>query len=181
MDSYRVEKHKMRKIILDDEDAEIDPVRTGEGGGRGEIETDRLSAIIDEFNDLFGGIEWGDPDRVIRTATVDIPAAVAKDARFENVRQNSDRENARVDSDKATERAVLGMVQDNAQLFKLFFNNPDFRRWLEDTAFRLAYEATGWGARAAFQDLSRMFSPPRWRRPPPATLRYWASSYVIDQ
>ena len=57
MDSYRVEKHRMRKIILDDEDAEIDPVTTGEGGGKGEIETDRLSAIIEEFNDLFGGIE----------------------------------------------------------------------------------------------------------------------------
>ncbi len=142
MDSYRVEKHRMRKIILDDEDGEIDPVTTGEGGGKGEIETDRLSAIIEEFNDRFGGIEWGDPDRVIRTATQDIPASVAKDARFENARQNSDRENARVESDKATERAVLGMVRDNTQLFKLFADDPDFRRWLADTAFRLAYEAT---------------------------------------
>ena len=108
MDSYRVEKHRMRRIILDDEDAEIDPVSTGEGGGKGEIETDRLSAIIEEFNDLFGGIEWGDRDRINRTVTVDIPAAVAKDAKFEN---------ARVESDKATERAVLGMVRDNTQLF----------------------------------------------------------------
>ena len=143
MDSYRVEKHRMRKIILEDEDAEIDPVQTAEGGGKGEIETDRLSAIIEEFNDLFGGIEWGDPDRINRTVAVDIPAAVAKDAKFENARQNSDRENARVESDKATERAVLGMVQDNTQLFKLFADNPDFRRWLTDIAFRLAYEPTG--------------------------------------
>ena len=141
MDSYRVEKHRMRKIILDDEDAEIDPVKTGEGGGKGEIETDRLSAIIEEFNERFGGIEWGDPDRVVRTATVDIPASVAKDARFENARRNSDRENARVESDKATDRAVLGMVRDNTQLFKLYADNPDFRRWLTDTAFRLAYDA----------------------------------------
>ena len=143
MDSYRVEKHRMREIILEDADAEIDPVQTGEGGGRGEIETGRLSAIIEEFNDLFGGIEWGDGDRVIRTVTVDIPAAVANDARFENARQNSDRENARVESDKATERAVLEMVRDNTQLFKLFADNPDFKRWLTDTAFRLAYEAAG--------------------------------------
>ncbi len=60
----------------------------------------------------------------------------------ENARQNSDRENARVESDKATERPVLAMVQDNTQLFKLFADNPDFRRWLADTALRLAYEAT---------------------------------------
>ena len=34
------------------------------------------------------------------------------------------------------------MVRDNTQLFKLFADDPDFRRWLTDTAFRLAYEAT---------------------------------------
>ncbi|MYA40707.1 MAG: type I restriction endonuclease subunit R [Gemmatimonadetes bacterium] len=141
MDSYRIEKHRMREIILEDEDTEIDPVQTGEGGGRGEIETDRLSAIIDEFNDLFGGIEWGDPDRVVRTATEDIPAAVAKDAKFKNARRNSDRENARVESDKATERAVLDMIQDDTRLFQRFSDDADFRRWLSDTAFRLAYAA----------------------------------------
>ncbi len=143
MDSYRIEKHRMREIILEDEDVEIDPVQTGEGGGRGEIETERLSAIIEEFNARWGGAhDWEDRDRVIRAATEDIPASVAKDARFENARRNSDPENARVESDKATERAVLGMVRDNTQLFKLFADDPDFRRWLTDTAFRLAYEAT---------------------------------------
>ena len=45
-------------------------------------------------------------------------------------------------SDKATERAVLEMVQDDTQLFKLFADNPDFRRWLADRSFGLAYEAT---------------------------------------
>ena len=143
MDSYRVEKRTMQNVILEDEDGEIDPVQTGEGGGRGEIETDRLSAIIEEFNDLFGGIEWGDPDRVVRTATEDIPAAVAKDAKFQNARRNSDRENARVESDKATERAVLDMIQDDTRLFQRFSDDLDFKRWLMRTAFRLAYEATG--------------------------------------
>ena len=141
MDSYRVEKHRMRKIILEDEDAEIDPVQTGEGGGKGEVEIDRLSAILDEFNDLFGRIQWGDRDRIAQAVTVDIPAAVAKDAKFKNARKNSDKENARVESDKATERAVVGMVQDNTQLFKLFADNQDFKRWLTNTAFDLAYEA----------------------------------------
>ena len=80
---------------------------------------------------------------IIRTATEDIPASVAKDAKFKNARRNSDSENARVESDKATERAVLGMVRDNTQLFKLFADNPDFRRWLTKTAFRLAYATAG--------------------------------------
>ena len=33
-------------------------------------------------------------------------------------------------------------MQDDTQLFKLFADNPDFRRWLAATAVRLAYEAT---------------------------------------
>ena len=68
---------------------------------------------------------------------------MAKDAKFENARQNSDSEDIRVESDKATERTVLGMVRDNTQLFKLFADNPDFRRWLTKTAFRLAHKAAG--------------------------------------
>ena len=124
MDSYRVERRRMREIILEDEDAEIDPVQAGDGGGRDEIETDRLSAIIEEFNDLVGGIEWGDRDRVVQTATVDIPAAVAKDARFRNARRNSDWENARVESDKATERAVLRMVRDDTPTVQAVRRKP---------------------------------------------------------
>ncbi len=85
-----------------------------------------------------------DPGRVIRTATQDIPGSVAegRPVRERAAELRSDREGARVESDKATERAVLAMVRDNTQLFKLFADNPDFRRWLLDAAFRLADEAT---------------------------------------
>ena len=142
MESYRVEKKAMRELVLEDDDAEIDPV-PGEGGGkRREAELEPLSIILQEFNHLFGGIEWEDEDRVRKLITVEIPASVEKDEAFKNAKEHSDEENARVESDKATERAVLGMVRDDTQLFKLFADDPDFRRWLTDTAFRLAYEAT---------------------------------------
>ena len=101
----------------EDEDGEIHPVRTGAAGGKGEIKIDRLLAIIEEFNDLFGGIEWKDADRVRRMVTVDLPAMVAEDAKFRNARENSDRENARIEADKALQRAVLGIMNDDTQLF----------------------------------------------------------------
>ena len=66
MDSYRPEKKAMQAILLKDEDAEIDPV-AGEGSGRQrEAELDLLSNIIANFNDLFGGIQWADQDRVLK-------------------------------------------------------------------------------------------------------------------
>ena len=54
MDSYRVEKQAMQKIMLPDEDAEIDPVPTGATGHQTDPELDQLSNIIRAFNDLFG-------------------------------------------------------------------------------------------------------------------------------
>ena len=46
LDSYRVEKQAMQRIMLPDEDAEIDPVPNGGSGHRAEPELDRLSNIL---------------------------------------------------------------------------------------------------------------------------------------
>ena len=140
MDSYRVEKREMRKIILEDEDTEIDPV-PGNGGARQQaLELDRLSNIIAEFNSLFGDIDWEDEDRVHKMITVDIPSKVAKDSAFKNARKNSDQENARVEHDKALQAVMTGIMRDDAQLFKHFMDNPDFRRFVSAASFDLAYK-----------------------------------------
>ena len=143
MDSYRVEKKAMQKIILPDENAEIDPVPGVGGVGRPDAEIDRLSRIIDEFNDLFGGIQWEDDDRVHEMITETIPAKVAQDAAFKNARENSDRENARIEHDRALARVMTSIMKDDTELFKQFVDNTDFKRWLGDTVFRLAYTAAG--------------------------------------
>lgn len=77
MDSYRVEKLAAQKVLLADADAEIDPVPMDGGGSRPEPEMDRLSNVIATFNDLFGGIDWSDLDRVHRLVGEDIPTRVA--------------------------------------------------------------------------------------------------------
>ena len=140
MDSYRVEKRKMQKILLPDEDSEIGPVPTTGGGHISEPEMDRLSNIVREFNDLYGGIEWKDADRVKQLITETIPARVAQDAAFRNARQNSDKENARIEHDKALQRVMTSVMNDDTTLFKLFMDNPGFRRWLSDMSFGLTYE-----------------------------------------
>ena len=143
MDSYRVEKRAIQKIMLEDEDAEIDPVPGVGGGGKGEVEVDRLSVIIDQFNDLFGGIDWADQDRVRQMITVDIPGMVAEDTAFRNARENSDRENARIEHDKALGRVMTGIMKDDTELFRQFMDNEGFRRWLGGVVFEVAYEGVG--------------------------------------
>lgn len=137
MDSYRVERQAVQKILLPDEDAEVDPVPTSGGGHRPDPELDRLSNIINQFNDLFGDIAWDDGDRVKRLITEEIPSRVAGDTAFRNARQHSDRENTRIEHDKALLRVMTSMMKDDNQLFKQFMDNDGFKRWMTDTVFDL--------------------------------------------
>ena len=143
MDSYRVEKQAMQKIILPDEDAEVDPVPTTGGGHRPEPELDRLSNIIRVFNEHFGDIPWEDADRVRELITETIPSRVAEDTAFKNARQNSDKENARIEHDKALLRVMTSLMKDDTQLFKQFMDNESFKRWMSETSFGLAYGRPG--------------------------------------
>ena len=143
MDSYRVEKRAMRKILLPDEDAEIKPVPTNGGGGRPDPELERLSEILKEFNDLFADIDWEDSDRVKELITKTIPSRVAKDNAFKNAQKNSDRENARIEHDRALKRVITAMMKDDTQLYKEFWDNEGFRRSMTDTVFELAYRQAG--------------------------------------
>lgn len=139
MDSYRVEKQAVQKILLADQDAQIDPVPTEAGGKRPEPELDRLSNVISQFNDLFGGIDWTDADRVRRMITEEIPQRVAADPAYQNARANSDRNAARLEHDRALSRIVINLMKDDATLFKQYSDNRDFKRWLTDTIFQATY------------------------------------------
>ena len=143
MDSYRVEKQAIQKIMLPDENAEIGPVPTSGGGHRPEPELDRLSNILRSFNDHFGDISWDDADRVHQLITETIPSRVAEDSAFKNAQRNSDRENARIEHDKALQRVMTSLMKDDTELFKQFMDNGSFKRWLTDTVFGLAYDRAG--------------------------------------
>ena len=142
LDSYRVEKQEMRKILLPDEDAEVDPVPAAAGGHRPEPELDRLSNILRTFNEHWG-TDWEDADRVGQLITETIPAQVAADTAFRNARRNSDRENTRIEGDKVLIRVMNSVMKDDTQLFKKFMDDPGFQRWMADTVFGLAYEQAG--------------------------------------
>jgi type I restriction enzyme R subunit len=139
MDSYRVEKKAAVKILLPDEDAEIEPVPTSGGGQRPDPELDRLSNILKTFNDQFGNIPWSDKDRVQRLITEDIPNRVAADAAYQNAKKYSDKQNARIEHDKALTRVMTAVLKDDAELFKQFMDNEGFRRYVTDTVFGLTY------------------------------------------
>ena len=137
MDSYRAEKEAAQRLSLADEDAEIEPVPAGGGGGLREPELEPLSQIVATFNETWG-TDFTDADKVaelIRT----LPDQVVADTAYRNARRNSDPQNARIEHDAALRRLITSMVRTNTELFRAYTENPDFRAWLSDQMFWLTY------------------------------------------
>lgn len=72
--------------------------------------------------------------------TEEIPAKVAADKAYKNAKKNSDKQNAKIEHDKALKRVMTAVLKDDAELYKQFSDNPDFRRWMTDTVFLMTYE-----------------------------------------
>lgn len=139
MDSYRSEVKASLSIVLQDKDAEIEPVPTSAAGHKAEPELDRLSNIIKAFNDHFGNIDWKDGDKIIKLITEEIPEKVAADKAYQNAKKQDDRQNARIEHDKALKRVILELLTDHTELYKQFEDNPAFKKWLSDEIFRVTY------------------------------------------
>ena len=142
MDSYRVEKRAAEKILLEDEDSEIDPVPPTGGGHLSEPEMSPLSVILEEFNQLWG-TEFTDADQVGQLIA-GIPERVGAKESYRNARKYPDEVNARVEHDRALDGVLIDMLQCSAELYKLFTENESFRNWLRNRSFSETYRKPGY-------------------------------------
>ena len=139
LDSYRLEAQESMSIKLEDSDTEVPPVPAGKAGHIVNPEMDLLSVILNDFNDMFGNIDWKEPDNV-RRQIIAIPEMVARDERYQNAMKNSDRQNARMESERALQQVIFSVMADNMELFKQFQDNPSFKKWLSDMVFSMTYD-----------------------------------------
>ena len=139
LDSYRLEAQESMSIKLEDADAEVAPVPAGSTGHIVNPEMDLLSIILNDFNDMFGNIDWKEPDNV-RRQIIAIPDMVAKDEKYQNAMKNSDKQNARMESERALQQGIFSVMADNMELFKQFQDNPSFKKWLSDMVFNMTYD-----------------------------------------
>lgn len=64
-DKYRIVREGEKQIKLENQNALIDPIPVGQGAPTSlDPNLTTLEQIIDDFNLVFGDIEWGDPDTV---------------------------------------------------------------------------------------------------------------------
>lgn len=135
MDSYRAEMQALHALPLPDSDALIEPIPVAGGGRLPEQDLDRLSNIINSFNEQFGTL-FADADRITRRFRDDIAPKVAADPAYQNAKRNTP-QTARLEHDKALARVMLDLLQDDTEVYKQFVQNTSFKRFVTDMIFAL--------------------------------------------
>ncbi len=141
-DSYKNNILEEQAIILENKDAEIEPVPVSGGGYVSAPELDYLSMIVDAFNNRFGAVPWTHADKV-RAQILELPAQVAKNEAYQNAIKNSNADTARIESDAALRKVILASMSSGLELFKQFQDNKSFQTWLQDFVFDATYKQTG--------------------------------------
>ena len=141
LDSYRVEKRATIQIILEDEDAPIDPVPVQTDVHIHVPDMDTLSNIIQTFMQLLGNIDWKEADRIIiERQILEMPNMVAETPAFKNAMSKPGGEQeSRLESDLATESAIFRHMDANAQLYQVYNENEAFRNMFNAWIFNIIY------------------------------------------
>lgn len=124
MDSYRLQLAESTSILLE-QGEELKPIPTEMRGSTNDPEIDRLSNILQTFNDRYG-THFEDTDKVRKMAE-NIASDVAKNNELINSLKYSDEQNARITSDKVVGEELLKYISTNFDLYKLYSDNKDFK------------------------------------------------------
>lgn len=135
MDSYRVEKKAAFEVQLPDKNAEISPLPVSGGGHKVGPELDRLSNILQTFNEQFGTL-FSDSDRIVRRIKDEIAPKVAEDIPYQNARKHTP-STARIELDAALMRVIGPLLKDDTEFYKQFVQNDSFRRYVTETVQQL--------------------------------------------
>lgn len=145
MDSYRLQLESTTNVVLE-QGEDLKPIPTEMRGGVSEPEIDRLSNILQTFNDRYG-TEFEDADKV-RQMAENIAADVAKNNELISSIQHSDEQNARITSDKIVGKELLKHITTNFDLYKLYSDNKEFKEDFSAMMFGVVKELINRGINA---------------------------------
>jgi type I restriction enzyme, R subunit len=124
MDSYRLQLEATTSIVMEQGD-DLKPIPTYMRGSANQPEIDRLSNILQTFNERYG-TKFEDIDKV-RQMAENVANDVAKNQELITSIKYSDDQNARITSDKIVGEELLKHITTNFDLYKLYSDNREFK------------------------------------------------------
>lgn len=137
MDSYRLQLESTTNVALE-QGEDLKPIPTEMRGGTSEPEIDKLSSILNIFNDRYG-TEFEDTDKV-RKMAVDIAEGVLNNDEMRNSLKYSDEQNAKITNDKVVANEILNHINSNFNFFKYYSDNSEFKEDVNNMIFGLVKE-----------------------------------------
>lgn len=137
MDSYRLQLQATTSIAME-QGEDLMPIPTDMKGGTSGAEIDRLSNILQTFNDRYG-TQFEDVDKV-RQMAENVAKDVAQNQELITSIKYSDDQNARITSDKVVGEELLKHITTNFDLYKLYSDNKEFKEDFSAMMFGMVKE-----------------------------------------
>lgn len=137
-DQLRVVEKEDVSIELENKNEKLNPLPTEGGCFVSEPEHEKLSNILDEFNQIFGGIDWQYPEDV-RQQILELPELLAKNEAFSNAARFSDEDTAQMECNSALQDIIIRNMAAQSELSRYFLENEQFRSFLTDRVFGQAF------------------------------------------
>lgn len=137
MDSYRLQLEATTNIEIE-QGEDLKPIPTDMRGGTSGAEIDRLSNILQTFNDRYG-TQFEDVDKV-RQMAENVAKDVAQNQELITSIKYSDDQNARITSDKVVGEELLKHITTNFDLYKLYSDNKEFKEDFSAMMFGMVKE-----------------------------------------
>ena len=137
-DQLRVVEKEDVSIELENKNEKLYPLPTEGGCFVSEPEPEKLSSILDEFNQIFGGIDWQYPNDV-RQQILELPELLVKNEAFSNAARFSDEDTAQMECNSALQDIIIRNMAAQSELSRYFLENEQFRSFLTDRVFGQAF------------------------------------------
>ena len=130
-EKYRVTKKNDEEILLANLNTEIDPVPVGEPHGFTiDPNMETLEKIVDDFNDIFGDIEWGDADLVRQQVRTVVQNLQQSDEVRDTLLNNDENIQLQVVHDNISQE--LGIITANSsEMQRRYLSQPDIQQRLD--------------------------------------------------
>lgn len=137
-DQLRIVEQEAAKISLENENAEIAPVPTGNGAvGKKEPDLVKLSDILEEFNQRYGGVDWEYPDKVKKDID-ELPKELAENESFANAVLHADESTVQIEGNDALQQIIVKNMAARSELFRIFLENQEFQNFLVERVINAA-------------------------------------------
>lgn len=137
MDSYRLQLEATTNITME-QGEDLKPMPTDMRGSTNQTEIDKLSNILQSFNDRYG-TKFEDMDKV-RQMAENVANDVARNQELITSIKYSDEQNARITSDKIVGDELLKHITTNFDLYKLYSDNKEFKEDFSAMMFGMVKE-----------------------------------------